>query len=250
MVRRLACLAGVLACAIAHPSFGAELTVSAAVSLTEAFNDIGAAFEAQNRGTRVHFKFGGSGTLLREIAKGETVDLFASADQETMEQAETLRLVMVDSWRNFASNSLVVVVPGDAAYTPASLQDLLDRRVTGIAIGVPTLVPAGRHARAALEKAKLWPRIEPKTINAVDVRNALDYVVRRDADAAFVYATDAALVPGKVKVAFNVPTETPVLYSIAPIATSRQSASAGKFIAFVLSPQVLAILAKYGFAKP
>jgi molybdate transport system substrate-binding protein len=248
MLHRLIRLAGALA--IALPCFGAELTVSADASLTEAFKDIGAAFEAKNPDTSVQFNFGASGSLLQKIAKGEPADLFASADQETMEQAQGLQLIKIDAWRNFASNSLVVVVPRGAAYTPASLQDLLDRRVTGIAIGVPTLVPSGRHTRAVLDKARLWLRIEAKMVLAGDVREELDYVVRRVADAAFVYATDAALIPGKVKVAFTVPTETPVLYSIAAIATSLQAVSASKFVAFVQSAQAQSILAKYGFAKP
>jgi molybdate transport system substrate-binding protein len=247
---RLVRLAGALACAMALPCFGDELIVSAAASLTDAFKDIGEAFEVQHPGTSVNLKFDASGTLLQDIAKGEPADVFASADQETMEQAVAMDLIKVDAWRHFARNSLVVVVPAGAAYTPASLRDLLDRRVTGIAIGVPTLVPAGRHTRAVLEKANLWPRIEAKMILAADVRKALDYVARRDADAAFVYATDAALMPREVKVAFTVPTERPVLYAIAPIATSRQAASAGKFVAFVQSLQAQAILAKYGFAKP
>ena len=71
----------------------ADLTVSAAASLTNAFQEIGTAFEAANPGTKVQFNFAASGPLLQQIAKGAPVDVFASADQETMNQAEQQKLV-------------------------------------------------------------------------------------------------------------------------------------------------------------
>ena len=82
------------------------------------------------------------------------------------------------------------------------------------------------------------------------MRQALDYVARGEVDAGFVYATDAAIMPGKVKVAFSVPTETPLLYPIAPIAASPNAAEAARFVSFVMSPPAQAILAKHGFARP
>jgi hypothetical protein len=68
---------------------------------------------------------------------------------------------------------------------------------------VPAIVPAGRYTKAALEKAGLWPRIEAKMIGAQTVRHVLDYVARAEVDAGFVYSTDAALMPDKVKIAFH-----------------------------------------------
>ena len=87
-------------------------------------------------------------------------------------------------------------------------------------------------------------------IGANNVRQALDYVARGEVDAGFVYSTDAALMPDKVKVALTVPTETPILYPIAPVAAAPNAAAAQKFVAFVVSPQAQALLAKYGFGKP
>ncbi len=104
-------LAGLLAGA---PALAADLTVSAAASLTNAFKEIGAAFEAAHPDTRVQLNFGASGALLQQIAKGAPVDVFASADQETMNQAEQQQLVKPGARVNFVSNSLVVVVPQDA----------------------------------------------------------------------------------------------------------------------------------------
>jgi len=101
-----------------------------------------------------------------------------------------------------------------------------------------------------LEKAGLWQAIEPKMIGAQNVRQALDYVTRGEVDAGFVYATDAALVVDKVKVALIVPTELPILYPIAPVAGSANAELARAFAGFVVSPTAQAMLAKYGFGKP
>ena len=92
--------------------------------------------------------------------------------------------------------------------------------------------------------------IEAKAVGAQSVRQALDYVARGEVDAGFVYATDAALLPGKVRLAFTVPTDAPVLYPIAPVAVSANPAGAQQFVAYVLAPPGQAILAKHGFAAP
>jgi len=247
LARAAVALAGLC---IFGPSQAGELTVSAAASLTNAFKGVGAAYEAQNPATKVLFNFAASGALLQQIAKGAPVDVFASADQETMDQAQRQQLVKGDARRNFVGNTLVVVVPADTAAAPRSLQDLLAPQVARIAIGVPASVPVGRYTKAVLEKAQLWGPVEPKMVGASSVRQALDYVARGEVDAGFVYATDAAIMPGKVKVAFSVPTETPLLYPIAPIAASPNAAEAARFVSFVMSPPAQAILAKHGFARP
>jgi molybdate transport system substrate-binding protein len=228
----------------------ADLTVSAAASLTNAFKDIGVAFESANPDTKVQFNFAASGALLQQIVKGAPVDVFASADQETMLQAEQQQVVKPGVRMNFVSNSLVLVVPSDAVAAPKTLADLAAPAVKRVAIGVPASVPVGRYTKAVLEKAQLWPAIEAKMIGAQSVRQALDYVARGEVDAGFVYSTDAAIMPDKVKVAFVVPTDTPVLYPIAPVAASTNPAAAQKLVAFVLSPAGQATLAKYGFGKP
>jgi molybdate transport system substrate-binding protein len=228
----------------------ADLTVSAAASLTNAFKELAPMFEAQNPDTQVRLNFGASGALLQQIAKGAPADVFASADVETMDQAQVQSLVRGGERRNFVSNSLVVVVPSDAKAVPKAVADLGGTGYARIAIGLPASVPVGRYAQGVLQKAGLWAAIEPKTIGAQNVRQALDYVARGEVDAGFVYATDAALMPDKVKVALTVPTGTPILYPIAPVATAPNAAAAQKFVAFVLSPPAQAVLAKYGFAKP
>ena len=82
------------------------------------------------------------------------------------------------------------------------------------------------------------------------MRQALDYVARGEVDAGFVYATDAAIMKDKVRVAATLPTKTPITYPVAAIAGSRNLDAARKFIDFLLSPLAQNVLARYGFGKP
>jgi molybdate transport system substrate-binding protein len=228
----------------------ADLTVSAAASLTNALKDLAPLFEAANPGTKVLHNFAASGPLLQQIAKGAPVDVFASADQETMDQAQAQGRVKAEQRRNIVSNALVLVVPAAATTLPASLKALAQPGVQRIAIGLPASVPVGRYTKGVLEAEGLWAAIEPKMIGAQSVRQALDYVARGEVDAGFVYATDAALMPDKVKVALTVNTMKPVLYPAAPIATSPNLALAQKFVEFLTAAPAQAVFAKYGFGKP
>ncbi|MGJ7916032.1 molybdate ABC transporter substrate-binding protein [Massilia sp. LXY-6] len=227
-----------------------DVHVSAAASLTNAFKDIAESYEAQHAGTKVLLNFGASGALLQQMALGAPVDVFASADIETMDLAAKRGLVANGERRNFARNSLVVIVPRDSKTAPGRLQDLGRPSVQKIAIGNPASVPVGRYSRHALASARLWPGISAKAINTQNVRQSLDYVARGEVDAGFVYGTDAAVMKDKVRVAFEVPLDIAIAYPIAPTAASADPREARRFIAFVLSPAGQAVLAKYGFLKP
>jgi len=243
-------LALVVAAHLSFAAHAADLTVSAAASLTNAFKDLAPLFEAENPGTKVQFNFAASGALLQQIDKGAPVDVFASADQETMDQAQAKGLVQAAQRRNFVSNALVVIVPVTSTNVPAAVSDLTQPAFQRIAIGLPASVPVGRYTKGVLEAAGLWAAIEPRMIGANNVRQALDYVARGEVDAGFVYATDAALMPDKVKVALTVPTATPILYPVAPIAASPNAAMALRFVEFLGAAPAQAVLAKYGFGKP
>ncbi len=227
-----------------------DVTVSAAASLTNALRDIAPLFEAANPGAKVQLNFGASGALLAQIAKGAPADVFVSADQETMDQAQTQGLVKAAQRRDVVSNALVVIVPATGGKNPKALADLSDAAYARVAIGLPASVPVGRYTKSVLEGANLWATIEPRMIGANNVRQALDYVARAEVDAGFVYATDAAIMPDKVKVAFQVPTPKPILYPVATLAAAPNAAEATKFVDFLFTPAAQAVLAKYGFGKP
>ncbi len=243
-------LAALLAAGAGLAAQAAELTVSAAASLTNAFRDIAPLFEAAHPGTKVQLNFGASGALLAQLAKGAPADVFASADQETMDQAQAQNLVKPAQRRDFVSNALVVIVPATTAHTPKALGDLNQPAYARIAIGTPASVPVGRYTKGVLEGAGLWAGLEPRFVNASSVRQALDYVARAEVDAGFVYATDAALMPDKVKLALTVPTTKPILYPIATLAAAPNAAAGEKFVAFLFTPPAQAILTRYGFGRP
>lgn len=242
----LACLVG-LAAPWTGVAQGAEIVVSAASSLTNAFTDIGKAFEQANPDTQVVFNFASSGQLLQQIARGAPVDAFASADQETMDSAVKQNLIVRSSRTDFARNTLVVVVPKGSAQAIAKLGDLQDARVKRIALGDPGTVPVGKYTKGALDAAGLFEALEPKFIETSNVRQSLDYVARGEVDAAFVYATDAAIMLDKVTVALEVPTPGPIVYPIAVVKGNGKEKLATKFVAFVRSEAARTILNKYGF---
>jgi molybdate transport system substrate-binding protein len=227
-----------------------DLTVSAAASLTNAFVEIGKAYEEANAGDKVFLNFGASGSLLQQISRGAPVDVFACADLETMDRAEKRNLIVRDSRGNFASNRLVLIVPGGAAAPLSHLEDLQSNAVQRIAVGIPESVPVGRYTKGVLENAKLWEPLRPKIVFAQNVRQSLDYVARGEVDAGFVYATDARLASAKVKLAFEVALEKPILYPLAVVKGNGNERAARRFVQFVRSPAGQGILATHGFGPP
>ena len=237
--------------ALAWPlcAVSAELLVSAASSLTNALRDIAPAFEAAMPGTKLEFNFAATDILLTQIAKGAPVDVFVAADDDAMSRAEREGLLLPGSRRDIAGNRLVLIVPAGAA-TVTALDALAAPRFRRIAVGSPQTVPAGRYAKAALDQAQLWTPLTPKFVFAANVRQALDYVARGEADAGFVYATDALLMPDKVTVTFAVATPTPIRYPAAVIAASRNAALAQAFVAYLGTAPAQQVLARHGFARP
>jgi molybdate transport system substrate-binding protein len=229
---------------------GQELIVSAAASLTNAFKEIGAAFEKNHSDLKVILNFAASGPLLQQLERGAPVDVFASADQETMNRGQGKGLISATSRRDFTANRLVLVASSLSPVVIKSLDDLTNPAVKRIAVGKPETVPAGRYAQQALEMQKLGELLRPKFIYADSVRQVLDYVSRGEVEAGFVYLTDAVIAKDKVKLVAELATEEPITYPIAIVTASKQPQLAADFVNFVLSPGGQAILANYGFRKP
>ncbi|MFA7383145.1 MAG: molybdate ABC transporter substrate-binding protein [Desulfurivibrionaceae bacterium] len=225
-----------------------ELIVSAAASLTESFKEIGRSFMAKNPGVTVRFNFAGSGPLLQQIVQGAPADIFASADQETMDKGEKGGFILPESRMNFAGNSLVLIAPAKMT-SVTGLGDLKSGRVQKIAMGNPDSVPAGKYAKAALEKQGLWGALAPKCVMGLSVKQALEYVMRGEVEAGFVYATDAAAVKDKVRVVAEIPTDNPIVYPVAVVAGSASKEKGQAFILYLRSPEAQIIFAKYGFKR-
>jgi molybdate transport system substrate-binding protein len=239
-----------LALLVGCQAMAADLVVSAAASLTNAFTDIGQEFEQRHPGTKILFNFAGSGQLLQQIAKGAPVDVFASADQETMDEAGKQNLIVRGTRENFVRNKLVLVVPTNSTLSIKSLADLGPAAVKRIAVANPDSVPVGRYSKEALEAAKLWATLNGKYITTTNVRQSLDYTARGEVDAGFVYLTDALIMPNRVRVAFVVPLSTEILYPVAVVKGDGNEDRAREFIAYLKRESAQKILQKYGFGKP
>ena len=227
---------------------GEKIIVSAAISLTDAFNQVGKGFEKSNPGVKVTFNFAASGPLLQQIIQGAPVDVFASADVKTMQTARMKGVVDYPTVVNFTGNKLVLVTPGGSRIK--GIKDLLGGSVKRIAVGKPETVPAGLYTKEALKTSGMWKALEPKFIYADSVRQVLEYVSRGEVDAGFVYATDAAIMRNKVRVVSDVKGHKPVVYPIGVVSSTKNRAAALSFIKYLLSGKGRAILARYGFSKP
>jgi molybdate transport system substrate-binding protein len=132
----------------------ADLIVSAAASLTNAFREVGKLFEDSNAGHKVVFNFASSDVLLSQIAKGAPVDVFAAADAESMDRAEKQNLLAPGTRRILLRNKLVLIAPAGSSTALFSLARLQDPAVRRIAIGNPqpcrpAAIAAGRWRKRA-----------------------------------------------------------------------------------------------------
>ncbi|NTU43591.1 MAG: molybdate ABC transporter substrate-binding protein [Nitrospirales bacterium] len=229
-------------------AFAADLTVSAAISLKNAFTEIGQLFESQNKGSKVVFNFGASGDLMRQIEGGAPVDVFASAAQKDMDEANKKGLMAPGTRADFAANSVVLIVPASAKSAVKAFQDLTTPAVKRIATGNPKTVPAGRYADEVFAFYQIQAGVKEKLVYAENVRQVLDYVARGEVDAGVVYSTDA-LVSKDVRVVATAPDEShkSVIYPIAVVKGAKSEALGRGFIKTVMSGQGMEILKKYGF---
>ena len=234
--------------AAAQPITNREITVSAAISLKDAFEEVGKSFAERNPEVKVIFNFGASGDLARQIEAGAPVDVFASAAPKDMDDVERKGLVASGSRKDFAQNTVVLVQPLRSTIALTSLRDLLRSEVKRIAIGNPKTVPAGRYAEEALRYFHLWEALKEKLVFGENVRQVLDYVARNEVDAGLVYSTDVA-VRSNAKMVEKLPADShqPVIYPIGVIKGTRAESAARAFVDAVLSLQGQKILGRYGF---
>ena len=231
------------------------LTVFAAASLTDAFTEIGKAFETANPGVTVTFNFAGSQALRTQIEEGAPADVFASANKTEMEMVIQRGHVAQGSSQVFLNNKLVVILPAENAAVLTKLEDL---GKPGIKIVLAAEeVPVGKYARQALDlmSASFGAAFKDKVLanvvsNEDNVKQVVAKVQLGEADAGIVYTSDATAASDLNTI--EIPTEQNVIaeYPIAAISQSRQADLANAFITYVLSAVGQEILQKWGFAPP
>lgn len=226
------------------------ILVFAAASLKNALDKASDDFTRRS-GNAVTVSYAATSALARQIEAGAPADVFISADLEWMDYLQTHNLIRAGSRRNLLGNSLVLIAPAAA---PADLRigdgfplaaALGDGR---LAVANTAAVPAGKYARAALEKLGVWGSVEDRLAQADNVRAALALVSRGEAPLGIVYRTDAAADPNVVIVdTFPEDTHPPIIYPLALVAAS-DSPGAAEFVAFLASGEARGAFETEGFA--
>ena len=225
----------------------AAVTIFAAVSLTDALNQLAGTYEKQS-GDKLLFNFGASSLLARQIQEGAPADVFFSADEAKMDALEKQDLVLAGTRKSRLSNTLVIVIAADSKLKIRSADDLASSRVKHVALADPEAVPAGIYSKELLEKRKLWAAVQPKVVPTENVRAALAAVESGNVEAGMVYKTDAAISP-KVKVVCEIPaSEGPAIsYPVAVLKGARDIPAAKKFVEYLASSDATQVFQRYGF---
>jgi molybdate transport system substrate-binding protein len=223
-----------------------RITVSAAVSLTDALGAVAEAYARTGRGVR--FNFGASNVLARQVVSGAPVDVFISADEAQMDVMAAAGLLKEGSRVALLRNQLAVAVPSDRPRTFRSFREIADPAFKRIAIGDPAAVPAGVYAKAYLQQEGLWQSLEARIVPAGSVRAALAAVESGGVDAAIVYRTDVR-VSAKATVAWTVPApDGPrIVYPGAIIKTTTAADDAQRFLDFLRTDTAVRIFERFGF---
>jgi molybdate transport system substrate-binding protein len=220
----------------AHGAARAQLTVYAASSLTDVFPKIDPSQK---------YSFGGSNALAAKITLGAPADVFASANLTLPNQLFSKGLCSQPVV--FTRNTLVIVVP---TANPANIRSVYDLAKPGVKLDIAGPgVPVGSYTLQILKNMNLTAAVTKNVVSLeTDVREVLAKVALGEADAGFVYSTDAKTVPGKVKV-LKVPAwaQPKVQYGICVVSKSGDKTDAQAFITKVLSKAGQAQMLAYGF---
>ena len=234
---------------IAVGSQDKTITVFAAASMTNALDDVDAAFTKQT-GVKVVTSYDASSALMKQIEGGAPADAFVSADLKWMDYGVEKKVINESTRINLLGNVLVLIAAKDAKIDPVDIEPGFDlAKLAGdgrIATGNVNAVPVGLYAKAALEKLGAWASVEPKMKLAANVRVALACIARGEAPLGIVYATDAKIEP-RVKVVGVFPDNShdPIIYPVA--ATVNAKPGTMRYLAFLRSAATKAMFEGYGF---
>lgn len=221
-----------------------QLTIVAASSLTDAFIEIGQAFEARHDDVNVVITFDGSARLATAIREGAPADVFASADEATLAGVAADGLTR-GSPATFATNVLQIVVPEGNPLAIGSLADLLGPDVKLSLCGLE--VPCGKYAERAFSKAGLpFPRAGAQE----NVKGVLTQVQLGEADAGLVYVTDVLAADDVEGIDLTEGQRAVVRYPASVLADAAEPDLASAFLEFLVGPEARSILLDLGFGLP
>lgn len=228
-----------------------ELLVFAAASLTNALDEIGAAYTQQTRQS-VKFSYAASSALARQLEAGARADVFVSADLEWMDYVQARNLIDRRSRRSLLGNRLVLVAPADSKIDLRIAPGFALAAALGrgrLATGDPETVPAGKYARSALTSLGVWNEVADRLVRADNARSALAFIARGETPLGIVYETDARA-EKRVRIVdfFPAGSHAPIVYPVAVTALARPAAR--QFVEFLQGAAARSAFEKYGFQKP
>ena len=225
-----------------------SITVAAAANLTEAFGEIGTAFEADS-GIHVVHSFASTGALARQIENGAPFDVFAAADVRHLQELERKRLLTANTVVVYARGRLAVWAAPASGIQLKSLTDLTQPGVRYIAIAKPELAPYGSAAIEALKNAGLWDQVERKVVYAENISMAKQYAATRNADASFT-AYSLVLKSGGSVLLVDEKLHAPIEQALAVLMGSHHQDQALEYRKFVLGAKGRSILQRHGYQVP
>jgi molybdate transport system substrate-binding protein len=227
-----------------------SLLISAAASLKDVLEEIRPIYQKDRSNIDLTFNFGASGALLQQIEQGAATDIFISAAKRQMDTLARKGALIPETQTNLANNQLALIVPSGAKAV-MNLTSLKESKIKRIAIGETRSVPAGQYAEQVLQKLDLINDVKPKLIYANNVRQVLAAVESGNAEAGFVYITDARI-SDKVKVAVIVDDSlhSAIVYPMAVLKSSKNIDAAKAFVQYLSGNAAKGVLRKYGFTVP
>jgi molybdate transport system substrate-binding protein len=220
-----------------------SITVAAASSLTGAFTEAKAQFEADNPGTTINLSFGGSSSLAQQINDGAPIDVFASADNENMQKVSA---EISGRPATFTTNTLEIMV---ARGNPLGITSLGDLARPGlIYVSCAPEVPVGRYASSVLARAGV--AVTPSSLEP-DVKGIVTKITSGEADAGIVYTTDVRAAGDRASgVAIPMKQNLLASYPIARMQRASGNATAEAWIDFIKGSPGQSILTRFGFVAP
>ena len=228
-------------------SRSSQLTISAAISLKDALEEIKPIYQTIHQDLEIIYNFSSSGSLQQQIEQGAPVDIFISAGNKQMDALESKKLLLVGTRQKLLTNQLVLVTPKNEKLIN-KIQDLTQTNVEKIAMGEPHSVPAGQYTIEVLSYYQILDKIKSKIIYAKNVRQVLSYLETGNVNAGFVYLSDAKT-SREIRLVeiFSKNSHSPIVYPIAVLKSSKNPKIAKEFSQFLFSRSAKKVFNKYGF---
>jgi molybdate transport system substrate-binding protein len=228
-----------------------ELMVFAAMSLKKPMTEVAQLYEKQHPGVKVNLNFAGSSSLVTQVLTGAPADVFASASNWDMDSLVQRGLVEQDTYRVFASNSIVLISPSGRADKLDGFKDLISSGVKRIAVGNVKLTPAGVYAEQVLDYFGIRAQLKDRMVYCDTVAQICDYTERGEVDGGIVFLTDYLSRRDQLRLEETAPAAShkPVEYPVAVIKGSHNKLQARQFIDMLCSKQGAELLATHGFGQ-